>query len=107
MMPPSISQDGNNFRIERNKNDYNPYTISDKDLYNQFSMIETSTILDNLVKEVSNTVNKYQDFSPNFDRSQFEKNVNSLLSEIRTKNDELKTKINRSLNNNNLPGSNT
>lgn len=106
-MPSSISQEGNNFRNERNKNDYNPYTISDKDLYNQLSMIETSTILDNLVKEVSNTVNKYQDFSPNFDRSQFEKNVNSLLSEIRTKNDELKKKINRSLNNNNLPGSNT
>ena len=106
-MPSSISQEGNNFRNETNKNDYNPYTINDNDLSNQLSMIKTTTILDDLVNEVSNTVNKYQDFSPNFDRPQFEKNVNSLLSEILTKNDELKKKINRSLNNNNLPGSNT
>ena len=107
MMPSSISQDGNNFRDERNTNDYNPYTINDNDLSNQLSMIKNTTILDDLANEVRNTINNYQDFSPNFDRFQFEKNVNSLLSEIRTKNAELKKIINRNLNNNNSPGSNT
>ena len=94
-MPSSLSNVGSKFKEERIDNDYHPYTIKDKELANQLSMIETSTILDDLVNEVSNTLNQYTDSDPNFNKLDFEKNVNAILTDIQAKNSELQKQISR------------
>lgn len=92
-MPTDISTEGLQFKAQRIINDYYAFTVSDKDVSNQLSMIEHSDLLRKLSKEVQNTVNGYHDASSNFNKSNFERSVNELLSEIELKNSELQGKI--------------
>ena len=94
-MPSSLSNVGLKFKEERINNDYHPYTITVKDLSTQLSMIETSTILDDLVNEVSNTLVQYKDSNPNFNKLDFEKKVNAILTDIQSKNSDLQKQISR------------
>ncbi|MGN1276059.1 MAG: hypothetical protein ACI4UK_03605 [Floccifex sp.] len=94
-MPSSLSNVGLKFKYERINNDYHPYIITDKDLSNQLSMIETSTILDDLVSEVRNTVNQYKDGDPNFNNLDFANKVNAILTDIQVKNSDMQKQISK------------